>query len=110
MNEVSGLRTRDRFSSRAPSYFTDAGEHVGDRLLLSVMMYSRPRSRLHLEQATPDCRGDAERRRDSGATFGAWRLRCSRIEFGGADDVDFSRGTHGVPDQFATVTMKLGSG
>lgn len=98
MNEVSGLRTRDRFSSRTPSYFADAREHVGDRLLVSVMMYSRPRSRLHLEQAAPDSGRDAKRWRDSGATFGAWRLRCSRIELGGADDVNFRRRTHGVPD------------
>ena len=90
MNEIAGLRTRDQFSSRAPAYFADAGEHVGDRLLLSMMMYSRPRSRLDLEQAAPDCRRDAKRWRDSGATFGARRLRCSRIEFSGADDADFA--------------------
>src|SRR4051794_3945565 len=45
MNEIPGLRTGDRFPTDAPANFADAGEDVGDRLLLPVMMYpgSRPR-------------------------------------------------------------------
>jgi len=91
MNEIAGLRSRDRFSLFAPADFADAGEDVGDRLLLSVMMDSRPRSRLYFEQAAPDCRRDAERGRDSGATFGARRLSCALIEFSRADDVNCSK-------------------
>src|SRR3978361_1187768 len=99
MNEIAGLPPRRRFGCFAPANFADAGEHVGDGLLLSMMMDSRPGSRLHLEQASPDRRGDAERPRDGGATFGARRLRCSWIEFSRTDDVDRGRKTHGVPDQ-----------
>lgn len=69
MNEIAGACTRDRFASFAPADFADAGEDVSDRLLLSMMMDSRPRSRLHLEQSAPDGRCNAERRRDGGATF-----------------------------------------
>src|SRR6266481_1813835 len=97
MNEIASLCTRDRFTSFAPADLANAGEDVGDGLLLSMMMNSRTGSRLHLEQSAPDRRGDAERRRDGRAPFGARRLRRSRIEFSRADDVDCSRRTHGVP-------------
>src|SRR5476649_2858634 len=56
------FRARAKFSCCAPAHFADAGEDVGDRLLLSVMMNSRPRFRFHLEQAAPDRRGNAQRR------------------------------------------------
>jgi len=68
---------RDRFASLAPADLTDAGENVGDRLLFAVMMNPRSGAWCHLEQATPNGRCDTERRRDSGAAFGARRLRCS---------------------------------
>src|SRR5712671_5661853 len=90
MNEIAGLCARDRLSSVAPAYFADAGEDIGDRFLFSVMMNARPRSRCYLEQATPDGRRDAERWCNSGATFGARRLRRALIEFSRADDVDCS--------------------
>ena len=63
------------------------------------MMDARARSRCYLEQAAPNCRRYAERRRDGGATFGARGLRCCPIEFSRADDVDCRRRTHGGPDQ-----------
>jgi hypothetical protein len=53
MNEIAGPGTRNRFSAYAPADFADSGEHVSDRFLLSVMMNSGPRSRLHFEQAAP---------------------------------------------------------
>src|SRR5438270_12786737 len=59
MNEIAGLRTRDRVSSLAPADFADAGEDIGDRLLLSMMMDARARSRRYLEQAAPNCRREA---------------------------------------------------
>src|SRR5437879_5843614 len=98
MNEIAGLRARDRLSSLAPAYFADAGEDVSDRLLLSMMMNSRPRSRLYLEQTAPNRRRDAERRCDGRATFRARRLRRTSIEFSWADDVNCIRGVHGVSD------------
>jgi hypothetical protein len=102
MNEIAGPRTRPMFSLRAPAYFADAGENVGNRLLLSVMVNSCPRSGFHLEQAAPDRRSDTERRRDCRASFGARRLRGRAIEFIRADDMDCSSKIHGVPDRFAS--------
>ena len=51
MNEIASRCARGRFSSFAPADLADAGEDIGDRLLLSVMMNTRPRSRCHLEYA-----------------------------------------------------------
>jgi hypothetical protein len=42
MNKISGLYTRDRFSSFAPANLADARKNVRDRLLFPVMMNSRP--------------------------------------------------------------------
>src|SRR5258708_7258854 len=70
MNEVASLRAPYEFSSCAPAHFTDAGENIGDRLLLSMMMNSRLRFWFHLKQAAPDRRSDAKRRRDRRAAFG----------------------------------------
>ena len=100
MDEIAGFRARSEFASVAPADFADAGENVGDRLLLAVMMNACPRSRRHLEQAAPDRRRNAERRRDGGSALGARRLRRSRIEFGRADDVDCSGGAHDVQISF----------
>ena len=53
---------------------------------------------------------DAECRRDRRPTLGVRRLRRSLIEITRRDDVDCCRITHGVPDQFGSVTLKLSSG
>ena len=110
MNEIAGLRARNRFSSFAPADFADAGEDVGDRLLLSVMMHARARFRRHLEQAAPDDRRYAERRRDGGATFRARRLRCSRIEFSRLTMWIAAEGFMVSRINFEAVTVKLSSG
>ena len=54
MNEISGLCTRNQFSSFAPANFADARKNVRDRLLFAVMMNARPGSRFNFEQPTPD--------------------------------------------------------
>src|SRR6267154_3543 len=109
VNEVAGLRVRYEFTSCTPANLADAGEHIGDRLLLSMMVNSGPRSRFDLEQAAPDGKSNAQRRCDSLATFGARRLRGSEVEFRWADDVDCSRRAHGVPNQFGSSTGELSS-
>src|SRR4030081_684220 len=40
MNEIAGLRARYGFAFCTPAYFADAGEDVGDRFLLSMMVNS----------------------------------------------------------------------
>jgi len=100
MNEIASLRARNRFSFCAPAYFADAGQHVGDRLLLSVMVNSCTLSRFDLEQTAPHCRSDAQCRGDGRATFGARRLCGSAIEFIWADNMDSSRRTHEATDCF----------
>src|ERR1700733_4911730 len=42
VNEIAGLRACDRFSLCPPTYFTGAGEDVGDRLLLAMVMNPGP--------------------------------------------------------------------
>src|ERR1700731_4305664 len=79
VNEIAGLCACDRFALYPPAYFAGAGEDVGDRLLLAMVMNARPRSRCDLEQAAPDGRSDTKCRRDGGATFGAGRLCGSPI-------------------------------
>src|SRR5882724_12159130 len=110
MNEVAGLPVRYEFTSCTPANLADAGQHISDRLLFSMMVNSGPRSRFNLEQAAPDGRSNAQRRCDSLATFGARRLCGAQIEFSRADDVDCSKRAHGVPDQFGSSTGKLRSG
>ena len=100
MNEIASFRARCRFSLCTPAYFADARQDVCDRLLLSVMVNSCTRSRFNLERTAPDCRSDAQCRRDSRATFGARRLCCFMVEFIRADDMDCGGGIHGVPDHF----------
>ena len=106
MNEIAGLCTRDRFSSLAPADFADAGKDVGDRLLLAVMVNPGLRSRLDLEQASPESRTDTECGGDSRAAFGTRRLRSSALELLGTDDVD-CREIHDIPDQFEIVAMNV---
>src|ERR1700730_9691792 len=106
MYEIDGLCTRDRSSCVAPADFADAREDVGDRLLFSVMMYSGPESRSHLEQTAPDGRCNTERRCDSDATLRARSLRRFLVEFSRADDVDCGR-AHGIPGQVGLSIGKL---
>ena len=88
MDEIAGLRARSEFPPLAPADLADAGQHVGDRLLLSVMMDAGTGPRLDLEQAAPQRRLDADLRCDRGQARGARRLSRSRIESGRADDAN----------------------
>ena len=65
MNKISGLYTRDRFSSFAPANLADARKNVRDRLLFPVMMNACSGPWFDLEQAAPDRGRDTERRRDA---------------------------------------------
>jgi hypothetical protein len=76
MNKISGLCTRDRFSSFAPANLADARKNVRDGFLFPVMMYSRPGPWFHFEQPAPDGRRNTECRRNRGTTLGARSLRC----------------------------------
>jgi hypothetical protein len=66
MDEIAGFRARGVFAPRAPADFAGAGQDIGDRLLLSMMMDACTGSRLDLEQPAPQRRLDAELRRDRG--------------------------------------------
>ncbi|MGA8445821.1 MAG: hypothetical protein WB766_11595 [Roseiarcus sp.] len=66
VNEIAGLRTRREFAVQAPPHFTNAGQNVCNGLLHAMMMNARPGARLHLEQAAPHHRLDAELRRNRG--------------------------------------------
>src|SRR6266699_5531853 len=88
MDEIAGFRARSVFAPRAPADFAGAGQDIGDRLLLSMMMDACTGSRLDLEQPAPQRRLDAELRRDRGQAHGAWRLCRSRVESGWADNAN----------------------
>ena len=62
---------------------------IGDRLLLSMTMNARTRSRLDLEQPAPQRRLNAELRRDRGQAHGACCLCRSRIKSGRADNANW---------------------
>ena len=53
MNEVAGFRAGNVFAARSPANFADTCEHIGDRLLLTMMMDAGACSRLDLEQPGP---------------------------------------------------------
>ena len=100
MNEITGLCARRKLSRRAPAYFANAGQHVGNGLLLPMMMNACSRSRRHFEQAAPDRGIYAQGRCDCGAAFRAGRLCRSAVEFSRAHDVDSSSCTHCVANRF----------
>jgi hypothetical protein len=110
MNKISGLCTRDRFSSFAPTDLADARKNVRDGLLFPVMMNSRPGSWFHFKQPAPDGRRNTERRCNRRSTLGTGRLCGSPIELARANDVNCSGRAHGVPDQFGFSIEYLGSG
>jgi hypothetical protein len=89
MDEVARFRARGVFASRAPTHFADARQHIGDRLLLSVMMYTRTGSRIDLEQPTPQGRLNAELGCDRGEAHGTLRLCRSRVKSGRADNANW---------------------
>jgi hypothetical protein len=72
MNKISGLYTRDRFSSFAPANLADARKSVRDRLLFPVMMNSRPdpgstsNRPLQMADAIPSAGAIAARRSEPG--------------------------------------------
>src|SRR5260370_16742511 len=62
MNEVAGLRVRYEFTSCTPANLADAAEHIGDRLLLSMMVNSAPPSHSSLDHPAPDATSIPHRR------------------------------------------------
>ena len=64
MNEIADSRARCELAVRSPTHFAHAQQHICDGLLLAMMMNSRAGALLDLEQAAPQCRIDAELRRD----------------------------------------------
>jgi hypothetical protein len=55
-------------------------EHECNRLLTAMMVNSRPRAGLDLENATPDGGVDSKLRRDGGTALRARRLRGAEIK------------------------------
>jgi hypothetical protein len=88
MNEIAGFRVRGILSARTPAHFADARQHIGNRLLLAMMMDACTGSRHDFEQAAPQRRLDAELRRDRGQADGARRLCRARVESGRADNTN----------------------
>jgi hypothetical protein len=89
MDEISGFPARRAFALRTPADFAVAGEDIGDRLLLAMMMNTCAGSRQDLEQAAPQRRSDAELRGYSRQAHRAWRLCRPAVEFGRADNANW---------------------
>ena len=68
-----------------PTNFADPLQHVGDGLLLAVMVYPGARSRHHLEQAAPQGRVYAAVRRNRRKAYGTRRL-CGVLDKRGRTD------------------------
>ena len=88
MNEIAGACQRREFAVLSPADLAPSREHKGNRLLASVMVHAGPRAWLDFEKAAPQCRRDANFRRDCGGALRARRLRRSGIELIGTDDSD----------------------
>lgn len=60
VQKIPSPRGHRMFAALAPLDVRFAFQHVRDGFLRSVMMDSRPRSRLNQERTTPQCRLDAQ--------------------------------------------------
>ena len=69
MDEVGGLRVRDEFVVGTPTNLAETMEHKCNCPLISMMVNTRSRTRLNLENSVPDGRRNSQLRRDHGATF-----------------------------------------
>ena len=94
MNEIARLRASAAFAIRAPAHFAYAGQHMGDGLLLAMMVNTGASARLNLEHAAPHRRFDAELRRNCSLAFGAGRLQCALVEFTRVNNTDCRRIVH----------------
>ena len=86
MDEVTGLGACGEFAAFAPAHLALAFEYVGDGFLLAVMVDAGLRARLDDEDAAPQARLDAERRRERRLSLRTRRLRGSGVEALGTDD------------------------
>ena len=102
MNEVTGVGVRDEFALCSPAYVAVSGEYVRDRLLVSVMVDSRPRAGLDFKNATPQDRIDEKFRRNSGSAFRTRRLCGTEVELLRANNVDRIELSHG-PSEWLEV-------
>ena len=89
MNEIAGFGARREFALRPPADLADAREHVGDCLLLAMMMDAGTGSGLDLKQSSPHGRLNAKLGRDCGKAHRTCRLRGPEVESGWAYDVDW---------------------
>src|SRR5690242_5715020 len=88
MDEIAGSGLRGEFPALAPAHLAGALEHVGDGLLLAMVMNSGPPSRLDDEDSAPQRGLDTARRRDRRRALRARRLRGTAIELRRTDDRD----------------------
>src|SRR4029077_4094748 len=102
VNEVTGPGARDEFALCSPAYVAVSREYVRNRLLISVMVDSRPGAGLDFKSAAPQGRIDKEFRRNRGAAFRTRRLCGTEVELLRADNVDRLELSHG-PSEWLEV-------
>jgi hypothetical protein len=88
VDKVAGVRGRGKLAALSPTDRAIALEHVGDRLLLAVMMDAGLGPGLDDKYSAPKRGVDAIVSRDGGTTLGTRRLRRSAVELVGPDDAN----------------------
>ena len=86
--EVASLRGGVKLTPIAPANVATPAQDVRDRMLLSVVMYSRAGSGLNEEQPSPHRRTDAGLWINCGSTLRSWCLRRGGIELFWANDTN----------------------
>jgi hypothetical protein len=86
--EVAGLRSCVKLASVAPANVASPAQDIRDRVLLSVMVYSRTCSRLDQEEPSPYWRSDASPWIDCRSALRSRCLRRGGVELFGTDDTN----------------------
>jgi hypothetical protein len=88
MDKITGVRGRRMLAALSPTDQAVALEHVGDSLLLAVMMDTSPGPGLNDKYPAPKLGCDTIVSGYGGTTLGPWRLRRSSVELGRSDDAN----------------------
>jgi hypothetical protein len=110
MEKIAWVCSGAKLSVLAPSDEAISLDHVGDGLLLAVVMDTGFRPRLDGEEAAPDRGHNSAIGGNGGAPFGSWRLGCSSVEERGCNDSNRLISAHGdiLVFRHATPYGKIG--
>src|ERR1700760_548482 len=108
VNIVAGACGGAEFSALAPSYLARSREHIGDRLLTSMMVYAGACAGLDFEKTTPQGRRDTNFRCDCCGALRARRLSRPEVKLIGTNDTDRIALAHDADLSSFRLPVRLG--